>query len=374
MICLHQEHYTMDQTREHPSRDAGWTRRQCLKGSVTLASTALAGSLSSPAFGPVANADRKIKGPFLILSTPFTSSGEVDWEDLAREAAFADWCGCSGMIWAQSGDDMLFLSKEERMRGMEVLAKACKGKRTVLCLGVQGNDIKEMLEFARHAESLAPGAIISRPPDSGKSLEDMRQYYRELGKVANRPVIVQTTGGPSYKGPAPSIELMVELAREFSHFGYVKEEHAPIAGRIEMLVRQKPVIKRVFSAAGGLAWLYEMRLGTEGLITERMVYADALMELWNSYQRGDKTRARDIFEKFISITNLSRDIPPSLRGLQLYLLKKRGVIKTMVSRYRKPNETRVSHQELVLSPPQIEEIEFRFEALKPYMRRGVFPG
>jgi dihydrodipicolinate synthase/N-acetylneuraminate lyase len=322
-----------------------------------LASAAAIGPVE-PAFGAAAGADPRIKGPFLILSTPFTSLGEVDWEDLAREAVFADWCGCSGMIWAQAGDDMQLLTKEERMRGMEVLAKACKGRRSVLCLGVQGKDTQEMLEFARHAESLAPGAIISRPPDSGKSNEDLREYYRELAKVARRPVIIQTTGGgsyggPSYKGPAPSIELMVELARDFSNFGYVKEEHAPIAERIQELVQQKPVIRRVFAAMGGLNWLYELRLGAEGLITERMVYADALMQLWNSYQSGNKARARDIFEKFISITSLSRDIPPSLRGFQLYLLKKRGVIKTMVSRYRKPNETGVSHQELVLTPPQI---------------------
>lgn len=347
------------------------TRRQCLTGSMMLASTALAGS--------AADADPKVKGPFLILSTPFTSSGEVDWEDLAREAAFADWCGCSGMIWAQSGDDMMLLTKDERMRGMEVLAKACKGKRSVLCLGVQGKDTAEMLEFAHHAESLAPGAIISRPADTGESLEDMREYYRELAKVAKRPVIIQTTGGgtyggASYKGPAPSVELMVELARDFSHFGYVKEEHAPIAERIQQLVKQKPPIRRVFAAMGGLNWLYELRLGAEGLITERMVYADALMQLFDSYQRGDRKRARDIFEKFTSITSLSRDIPPGLRGFQLYLLKKRGVFKTMVSRYRKPGEQRVSHQELVLSPVQIEEIEFRFEAMKPYMRPGKFTG
>lgn len=364
----------MDPDNKHPSSGTGmWSRR-----SMMLASAAVIGS-RRPGFATADGADPRIKGPFLILSTPFTSSGEVDWEDLAREGVFADWCGCSGMIWPQSGDDMQFLTKEERMRGMEVLAKACKGRRSVLCLGVQGKDIPEMLEFARHAEALAPGAIISRPPDTGKSHEDMREYYRELAKVAKRPVIIQTTGGgsyggPSYKGPAPSIELMVELARDFSHFGYVKEEHAPIAERIQKLVQQKPTIRRVFAAMGGLDWLYELRLGAEGLITERMVYADALMQLWNSYQRGDKRRARDIFEKFISITSLSRDIPPSLRGFQLYLLRKRGVIKTMVSRRRKPNETRVSHQELVLSPPQIDEIEFRFEALKRYMRSDKFTG
>ncbi len=335
---------------------------------------------STQSSGSAPHADPKIQGPFLILSTPFTSSGEVDWEDLAREASFADWCGTSGMIWAQSGDDMLYLTKEERMRGMEVLAKACRSKRSVLCLGVQGNDIDEMIEFARYAESLAPGAIISRPPDSGKSPEDMREYYHALAKVAKRPVIIQTTGGPTYKGPAPSIELLVELARKFPNFGYVKEEHTPIAERIQALVRHKPTIRRVFSAMGGLSWLYDMRMGTEGLITERMVYADALMELWNSYRRGDRNRARDIFEKFISMTNLSRDIPQvgpggqALRGLQLYLLKKRGVIKTMVSRHRKPNEARISHFELALSPAEIAEIDFRFEALKPYMRSGKFPG
>lgn len=329
--------------------------------------------------GPAADADSKIRGPFLILSTPYTASGEVDWEDLAREAVFADWCGCSGMVWPISSHDTPVLTKEERMRGMEVLAKTCKGLRSVLCLGVQGRDTQEMLEFARYAESLAPGAFICRPPDSGKSIEDLRAYYRELANVAKRPVIIQTTpgaglyGGPSYKGPPPSIELLVELARDFSHFGYVKEEHPPIAERIQKLVQHKPPIRCVFPSWSG-DWLYALRLGAEGLITERMVYADVLMELWRSYQRGDKKRARDIFEKLASITILIRDIPPDLRGFHLYLLKKRGVFKTTVSRYRKPGDTRVSYQEFVLSPVQIEEIEFRFDALKPYMRKDRFTG
>jgi len=362
----------MDQESKHYTGNAGiLTRRQCLKGSMMFASAAFA--------GPAADADPKIRGPFLILSTPYTASGDVDWEDLAREAVFADWCGCSGMVWSISSHDTPVLTKEERMRGMEVLAKTCKGRRSVLCLGVQGRDTREMLEFARYAESLAPGAFICRPPDTGKSLEDLREFYRELAKVAKRPVIIQTTpgaglyGGTSYKGPPPSIELLVELAREFSHFGYVKEEHAPVAERIRKLVEQKPPIRCVFPSWAG-DWLHALRLGAEGLITERMVYADALMELWNSYQRGDKKRARDIFEKFASITILIRDIPPDLRGFQLYLLKKRGVFKTMVTRHRKRGEVRVSHEELVLSPVQIEEVEFRFEALKPYMRRDRFTG
>ena len=59
---------------------------------------------------------------------------------------------------------------------MEVLAKASKGKKAVLVLGVQGEDTREMLEYASHAESLAPDAMIAIPPTKATSLDDYRQY------------------------------------------------------------------------------------------------------------------------------------------------------------------------------------------------------
>ena len=106
-------------------------------------------------------ADPRIRGPFPILSTPFTETGEVDFEVLARQARFVDWGGCPGMIWPQSGDSVDLLSSDEKLRGMKVLAETSRGLRAALCLGVQGKDTDEMLVFARHAERLAPAAIIS---------------------------------------------------------------------------------------------------------------------------------------------------------------------------------------------------------------------
>ena len=102
----------------------------------------------------------------------------MDFDVLARQAQFVDWCGSPGMIWPQSGDSVDLLTTDEKLRGMEVLAEALRGRRSALCLGVQGKDTEEMLAFARHVEMLAPAAIISRPPDSGKTEEDMRQYWR----------------------------------------------------------------------------------------------------------------------------------------------------------------------------------------------------
>jgi len=320
--------------------------------------------------------DRRIRGPFLILSTPFTASGAVDYDALAKQARFVDWCGCPGMIWPQSGDSVDLLSTDEKRQGMEVLANAARGLRTTaLCLGVQGKDTAEMLGFARHAEKLAPAAIISRPPDSGKTVDDMRQYWCALASVTKRPAILQTTGGVAYKGPVPSLPLLIELAKRFPNFGYVKEEAGAVIARMRALLAARPPIRRVFSARGGLGWLYELRLGTEGLITERAVYADVLTRIWELQQSGsDPEPMRDAYSKFLLMTNLSKTHPGgSLRGIQLYLWKKRGVFQTMISRHYGPKRTIPAspiYSELKLNKEEIAEIEYRFEALKPYQKPG----
>ncbi|QNN20831.1 dihydrodipicolinate synthase family protein [Planctomycetales bacterium ZRK34] len=321
-------------------------------------------------------ADPRILGPFLILSTPFTASGEVDYDSLAREACYLDWCGCPGMIWPQSGDSIDLLTNEEKLKGMEVLAETSrKLKTTALCLGVQGKDTDEMLMFARHVEKLNPPAMISRPLDSGKTEDDLRQYWSALAAVAKRPVFIQTTGGVTYKGPIPSVKLLVELAEKFPRFGYVKEEAGDVFGRMRQEIAAKPPIRRVFSARGGYHWLKELQMGSEGLITERNIYADVLTHIWRLHQSGsDPAAMKDAFGKFLQMLKLNKSLPGSdLRGIQLYLLKKRGVFQTMVSRHYGPNKSIPEspiYSDLKLSPEDIVKIERGYETLTPYRKPG----
>lgn len=325
---------------------------------------------------PAANSntlDPRIRGPFPILSTPFTALGEVDYEVLANQARFVDWGGCPGMIWPQSGDSIDLLTVDEKLQGMTVLAGISRSLRTALCLGVQGKDTDEMLVYARHAEKLAPAAIISRPPDSGLTEDDLRQYWRALAGITKRPVIMQTTGGATYKGPVPSVPLMIELANEFPQFGYIKEEAEPVISRTRELCEARPPIRRVFSARGAHGWLYESRLGTEGLITERAVYADVLTRIWELMESGqDPDTLRDAYAKLLLLINLGRHLPDGdLRGFQLHLWKKRGVFKNMVSRHYGPDKAipgKPIIAELKLNAQEIAEIDFRFEALKPYLK------
>ncbi|MDZ7616324.1 MAG: dihydrodipicolinate synthase family protein [Patescibacteria group bacterium] len=359
------------------------TRRQMLGTAMVGATGLMAGTVARAdepkpaAEAAMTPADPRVRGPFLILSTPFTESGAVDFEVLANQARFVDWCGCPGMIWPQAGDAVDLLTTEEKLEGMEVLAKTTRNLRSALCLGVQGKDTEEMLMYARHVEKLEPTAIISRMPDTGKTEDDMRQYWHALAAVTKRPVILQTTGGVAYKGPIPSVELLAELGREFPNFGYVKEEAGSVINRVIAEVAAKPAIRCVMGARGGYGWLHELRLGAEGLITERAVYADLLTRVWDLHCSGEDPAAlHDAYGKFLLMANVHITIPGGdLRGPHLYVWKKRGVFKNMISRHYGPDRSVPASpifSELQLSETDKGEIDLRLEALKPYLKPGSF--
>jgi dihydrodipicolinate synthase/N-acetylneuraminate lyase len=342
--------------RENKTMLTPTTRRDFL---VSLAVTAAAVSRARSARAAAA---KPMRGAFMILHTPFTAAGEVDWDDLVRETLFVDRAGCAGIVWPQGSSSVATLTRDERTRGMEVLANALNGKRAAVVLGVQGKDTAEMLEYARRAETLDVDAVIAMPPTSGQTLDDYRKYFRALGDTAKRPVILQTSGGN--RALAPSTELIVELAREYPHFGYVKEETAPVLDRMKEELRHRPPMKGIFGASFGVGWLYEMRLGLDGVITGNAMYADLMARIWDLHERGRHDDVRDAYSKFLLMRNLEEQIP----GTSLYIMKKRGLFKTTTTRAGAPVAGQAPKvNQIVLAPDAIDEIEFRFAALKPYL-------
>ena len=306
-----------------------------------------------------ATAGKPMRGAFMILTTPFTETGEVDWDDLGREVRFVDQSGAHGIVWPQGSSGVANLTKEERMRGLEVLAKANQGRKTALVLGVQGRNTAEMLEYARRAEALAPDAMIAMPPSDARSVDDYREYFRALGQATSRPVFVQTSGG--VKDLAPPVEMIVQLAREFPHVAYVKEESAPLVERMKAELRQRPLIKSVFGASLADGWLYEMRLGLDGVMTGMAMYADLMARMWDLHVRGESDAVRDAYSRFLLMRNVNQQIP----GADLYVMQKRGIFKTTMA--RTGGAAAWKPKPLSLMPDAIAEIEYRFAALKPYL-------
>jgi dihydrodipicolinate synthase/N-acetylneuraminate lyase len=333
------------------------TRRECL-GALAAAAVFSSRRGAAGAVAPTPGA-RPMRGAFMILTTPFTGAGEVDWDDLAREVRFVDEAGAHGIVWPQGSSGVANLTKEERMRGLEVLAKANQGRKPALVFGVQGRTTEEMLEYARRAEALAPDAMIAMPPSAATSLNQYRDYFRALAQATRRPIFIQTSGGA--KDLPPTVDLIVELAREYPHLAYVKEESAPLVDRMKAELKQRPPLKGVFGASYADGWLYEMRLGLDGVMTGMAMYADLMARMWELHERRDAERLRDAYSRFLLMRNINETIP----GADLYVMQKRGIFKTTTA--RTGGSAAWTPKPLTLSPDAIAEIDYRFAALKPYL-------
>ena len=285
--------------------------------------------------------DPRMRGPFPIMTTPYRADGSVDYASLVREALFVSQHGCPGVVWCQSNDAIDLLTHDEKVRGYEELARALQGKEIMLTLGCNGKDAAQMVREANAVEAVAAKyprtnlAIISRPPDSGRTQDDIRVYYEQLAAVAKRPVIIQTYVNKTC--PPPDVRLLVELARRHPEtFGYIKEESEGDKANDRMVeeVAAKPTIHTVYSAWGGWQWLYQnRRCGSEGLVSERCAYAPLLSYIWRRMENGDAdgtlTQAFALYRLLIDQRGFPRG---DMRGYALHYFKRLGIFSTTLTR------------------------------------------
>ncbi len=337
-----------------------YTRRDSLK----LMGSAVVGSQVVGAARPLAaqtdggrivrpgtvSADADMRGVFVILSTPYTESGAVHYDDLAFQVEWLDHAGAHGLVWPQNSSDYPRLSTEEIRRGMEVLTDANRGRPLTLALGVQQDSTPEMVEQAKFAERLEPDMMIAMPPKVGDSLEDYREYYSALAGVTSRPIMIQTQ--PNLPGVQFTTDFILELASRYPNLGYVKEEAQPVFERIQALVGQ-PQIQRVYSAMRGRYFAYDMRLGVDGLVSGMAMYAEVFAQMWAASRAGDWDAVRDIHGKLLVMLTCETEIP----GAGRYLLQRRGIFSTRTQRGRNYS----------FSQLQIDEIEHNLKGLEPYL-------
>ena len=164
--------------------------------SLGLASAALAGcatgapkKVSTAVSKADGGGDKRMRGPFPILSTPYNADGSVDFGSLKRGVRFTADGGCPGVIWCQSNDAVDLLTFDEKVKGYEASSdelEVYNGLQGSLQLAVYGTGIPG-LNWHLTAPALKAGErsvlkLSYNPPDkSPKESMEIKIGLEPLG-------------------------------------------------------------------------------------------------------------------------------------------------------------------------------------------------
>ena len=319
------------------------TRRGFLTRSVTgLCALPWTLAAAGPADGPLA-------GIYPIVQTPYTSDDRIDFAALEREVKFLDRTGVHGIGWPQRASQYQYLSFEERIEGMDVVAASGKGLRPKVVLGVQGPDTATAVRYARHASKLQPDAIIALPVrDQGEfDLDEVADYYAAIGKACELPMFVQTTGNMS-------VEFVLAMARRIPTLRFVKDEAGHTMSRIgEFNAQGGGKGPTVFTGSHGRTLIDEMMRGVAGNMPAAG-WVDLYVQVWDHWHAGRRKQALDVFSKILLFVEQA-----TAHGFQSlsYVLHLRGIF---------PNYLIRGEQELRLDEPAKQALRETYEFVKPH--------
>lgn len=260
--------------------------------------------MTMPAATTSFDARRDLRGIVASLHTPFSSDDRLDEAALARLVDHVAMAGCTGVLASAVAGEVGSLRPDERRVLLEVVGDACRGRLRVVA-GVSAAEPELSLELARSAAALSADMVLWQPPAglAGPALQDA---LARLGDVA--PVMLQDL---DWHGSGLPLGTIVALADAVPGFQALKIETAP-AGPKYTAVRDA-LGDRLHLSGGWAAMqmLDGLARGLDAFIPSGVL--PAYCRIWHLWVEGERTAARDLFERCLPILAFSnQDIGVSI--------------------------------------------------------------
>ena len=232
--------------------------------------------------------NEKYNGIFTALLTPFNEAGEVNEGELIKLIKFNLDMGVRGFYVCGSTGESFLLSKEERMKIMEIVKREAEGSTLIAHIG--SLDERDACEMARHAKALGYDAISSVAPFYFKfSPAEIKGYYERLADAGELPMLVYHI--PALSGVSLSQDSMSAFLRDPRFLGikYTSNDFFTL----ERLKAEYP--DKLFFNGYDEMLLSGLAMGADGAIGSTYNFmADKFVKIYSLFSEGKLDEARKI--------------------------------------------------------------------------------
>ncbi len=245
----------------------------------------------------------KISGIYCPNIVPYNADRSINEPELARLTEWLIEKGISGLYPNGSTGEFIRLSFEERLRVVEVMAKANRGRVPILAGAAEGN-IDLVLKAAKRYADLGCRAISVTGPYYYKvKPESVEYYFREI--AARSPIDVVLYNIPQFSNEIP-VESVRRLALDCPRIVGIKDSSRDMPRFLNTLHAIKPQRPDFSVLVGCEEILYPTLFmgGDGGTIATSGVVPEVVMRLYECFRSGDHSTCRDIQFKLLDLINL----------------------------------------------------------------------
>lgn len=262
-----------------------------------------------------------IKGICPIIATPFTDTGEVDYDSMRNLLRTLIAGGCHGLTLFGIAGEYYKLTAEEGDRMVRLVIEECQRGNTPSIISVTDHATEVAVKKARSLQDAGADSLMLLPPFFLKpGAAAVYQHVKAVAEAVTIPIIVQYAPEQTGVGIDPSV--FVKLNQEYQHLDY-KIECKPPGAYISRLLDASDV--KIFVGNAGYQMLENFDRGAIGVMPGCSMY-DVYLKVYDAYFAGNRREAVRIHNALLAILNHIRQSVEMIIYYEKQILKRRGII------------------------------------------------
>ncbi len=282
--------------------------------------------------GPVL-LDESATGVYVIATTPFTETGDVDYESIDRLADFYLAEGVHGMTVLGVMGEAPKLTDTEQVSVMKRYIDRVDGRVPVI-VGVSNPGIDNLAALAKSSmDAGAAGVMIAGNAGLKTDQQVLGFFDTVMGKLdAGTPICLQDY--PPTTTVYFSNDVVLRLIETHPDIKMFKHEDCPGHRKLTALRKAGDAsdARRVsiLTGNGGLYVPQEMRRGADGIMTG-FAFTGALVQVYERFAAGDIEAAEDLFDLYLPVIRHEQQFGFGL-ALRKETLRRLGALKCPAAR------------------------------------------
>jgi len=296
-----------------------------------------------------------IHGICPIIDTPFTSDGDVHYENLEQLVNHLAGTDVNSLAMFGFASEYYALSDEERRDITQIVVDTCSEYDTNSIISITPHATKVAVQEAQYAERVGADALMILPPHIRvSSPSDIIDHIEAVANAVDLPMIIQYA--PEGDGVGVPPDAFARLFRDVENVEYFKIEANPPGKYITALLEQTEGEPEILVGNAGFEMIDALDRGATGVMPASAMY-DIYLDIYDQYTEGNREDASDLHGDLLQMLNLISQV-----GIQVEknILVRRGLAAS--AHCRDP----------VNSPDDYHERQFEFlyeTYISPHLRR-----